>query len=545
MLILGAPGIHSPTWTLLSDGEPLCSIEVDRLHRVKNRFGLTDANGDVNVLAGLDYILDAAGIELIDIPYIAFGFNPSAVYSDTNFDIRQEERRQERIFFEQTLVAAHLRRAGWKGRFSYVRHHLAHAAAAYFTSPFDEAAILTVDGWGEDETISVCHAQGTSIKTIETIIFPESVGEIYNQITLRLGWSEDDDGKTMGLSSYGKPISTGNRLISVTEIAGGRLSLDTSRATRFIEALPLRRPGEKLLEAHIQGAATVQSELTSVMLELAEWAHKKTGSPNLCLGGGVALNCVTNFHVQRLSPFGEIHMQPAPGDSGIPLGAALATHFSNNPRSERYVITAPYFGRSYQRNEYIGALGGIPVKEYADSVEFCRSVAALLADGAIVGWFQGKSEFGPRALGNRSILADPRNSINRDRLNSVVKRREAFRPFGPTVLWESASDFLELEVESPFMLQACPVRPHVRDQIPAVVHVDGTTRPQTLRREVNPLYYDLISAFRDLTGIPILVNTSFNIAGDPIVETPEDSVRCFRGSGLDVLALGQFLAVKG
>jgi carbamoyltransferase len=540
MLIVGAPSIHNPTWTLLDGPRPVLSVEEDRLHREKNRFGLVDADGRVNVLAGWAYILE--NMRPTEIDFIAFGFNPSATYFPGAFDRRHEHFYQERVFVQQALLLNELRRAGWKGDAYYIRHHLAHASAVYYLSPFDEAAIISVDGWGEDETISISYGHGTAISTLATVTLPESIGEAYTRLTTKLGWGMDDAGKTMALAAYGTPARLAVPLFDLSDSTATHLSIRTHSALKFVESVPPCAIGESLSEVHASAAATIQIELERAMLTLAHWAQVRTGSKNLCLSGGVALNCVANHRVAAESTFRSVFVQPACGDSGIPMGAALAVQYSLEPTSTRHLFTAPYLGRRYNRHSYLEALSGLPTKEYPDDRSLCLTVAKLLANGLIVGWFQGRSEYGPRALGNRSILADPRRREMGERLNVAVKRRESFRPFAPSVIAERATDYFQLEGSSPFMLFAAPVRGKMKDSIPAVVHIDGTARVQTVSRQSNPLFYLLIESFWEQSGVPMVVNTSLNTAGDPMVESPWDAVECFRKTELDVLVVGRFIA---
>src|SRR5689334_344747 len=290
MLIVGAPSIHNPTWTLLDSVRPVISIEEDRLHREKNRFGLVDEDGRVNVLAGWAYILESENMRPSDIDLIAFGFNPSATYFPGAFDRRYDHFYQERVFVQQALLLNELRRDGWKGDAYYIRHHLAHAAAVYYLSPFDEAAIVSVDGWGEDETISISYGHGTSISTFATVTLPESIGEVYTRLTTKLGWGMDDAGKTMALAAYGTPARLAVPLFDLGDSTPTHLSIKTRPALDFVESVPERAIGEPPSEVHVSAAATIQIELERAMLTLARWAQVRTGSKNLCLSGGVALN---------------------------------------------------------------------------------------------------------------------------------------------------------------------------------------------------------------------------------------------------------------
>lgn len=543
MIILGLPSIHTPTWTLLSDGVPIASIEEERLHRDKGRFGFLDANDHVNVTLGLEYVLETAGVSLRDVHAAAFGFNPNAIRAPRDADLRLETVAQERIFNHQALLLRYLRRRGLKSPVYYVRHHLAHAASTYFVSPFDEAAVVSIDGWGEDDTVTVWRARQRHIECVGRVGMPHSIGEAYTHLTLRLGWGMDDAGKTMALAAYGEPAPIFSRLFRFENWNTESLLIDTSLAIQYIGSVSVRAPDAAITDEHIAAAATLQAALEHVLMRVVNWAHEATGQAALCLTGGVALNCVANYKVLSQSPFNALFMQPACGDSGIALGAALAVGHHLCPHMQRYVMKAPFFGRPYDDSR-LSAAAAHHSPARLDALRLCDQVARMIAGGKTVGWFQAGSEFGPRALGNRSILADPRRRDIQDHLNRLVKRRETFRPFAPSILRDRAGEFFAMNTESPFMLLACPVQTNKRNHIPGVIHVDGTARVQTVTPEQNALYYQLLIAFERETGVPLIVNTSFNIAGEPMVETPEDAVRCYENSSLDALALGSLLLAK-
>jgi|SRR5215472_4761147 len=543
MYILGLPSIHNPTWTLVKDGEPLVSIEEDRLHRIKNRFGLTDHNDQVNVLSGFDYVLTAAGLSCRDVDAAAFGFNPSSTYYPDAFDIRLEHSAQERIFSQQILLLRSLRKLGLDSPVYYVRHHLAHAAAVFFSVPTENAAILTADGWGEDETMSISCGKGTQIESIATVQMPHSLGELYNVLTTRIGWGMDDAGKTMALAAYGDATISDDPLIRYHS-DGNSLFIDTSDALSFVTSLPQRRPGSPVDQTYADASATIQRGIETALVLASQWAVQKTGAQDLCISGGVALNCVANHRILAESGCHRLLAQPACGDSGIPLGAAQAVFFHLHPNRPRSPIFRPYLGREYSESEIRGALSGTSYIEFPTREALAEQAGALLQSGAVIGWFQGRSEFGPRALGNRCILANPTVPGIRDRVNLAIKRRESFRPFAPSVLLEHADTYFQGLAESPFMLIAFPVKPEYRSVISAVMHRDGTARVQTVSKSANPLFHAVIEAFRRASGLPLVLNTSFNLAGEPIVETPIDAVSCFHRSELDMLALDRFLVKR-
>lgn len=545
MNIIGMPSIHNPTWTLIRNGQIVVSIEEDRLNRQKNRFGFTNKVGDVDIMQGWHYCLKTAGILPSEIDYLAFGFNPGSIHQFNHTDYRMESFNQERIFRQQSLLLDYIRRKeGCTAPAYYIRHHLAHASAVYYCSPYDSAAIITIDGWGEDETVSICKAEGSSIKTIAVVSLPNSLGEVYTQLTKTLGWCEDDAGKTMGLAAYGSFNSSTERLISCGRPEDDKLWFDTSKALSLINSFPVRTTNIDINQKLIDLAARIQFEVEESLVYIGKWAFHHTRCRNLCLSGGVALNSVANYRVLMESGFENVFLQPACGDSGIPLGAALGLHFYLLPESTRFPISHPYFGRHYSEEEIRLSIGGLPFEFFTNEQILVRRTAELLSQQKIVAWFQGGSELGPRALGHRSILADPRRNAMKDLLNSRVKHREPFRPFAPSVLQESANEFFDIKVPSPYMLFVSPIKSSRLDDLQAVAHVDGTARLQTVTLDMNGIFYDLIAQFGNLTGIPIVLNTSFNTAGEPIVETPNDAVKCFIATKIDYLVMGQFIVSK-
>lgn len=545
MYILGLPGIHHPSWALSKDGQIIVTIEEDRLHRHKDRFGIVNTQGQVDVLRGWDYCLNAAGISPQDIDYLAFGFNPSSINQPDQMNYRQEKYHHERVFVQQHLLLNHIRRyKDCKSPVYYLRHHLAHAAAVYFLSPFDESVVVIADGWGEDETVSVFKAEGANIRHLASITLPNSLGEVYTKLTTILGWGKDDAGKTMGLAAFGSHDTNADKLILHGEAAEDTLWLDTSRAFDLLNALPLRHQAESLEQWHADLAGRLQHEIEEAMLYVCEWAYHKTGSNNLCLGGGVALNSVCNYRILTETDFGKIFIQPACGDSGLPVGSCLGLYFHFNPNGKRVELNSPFLGISYPEARIQSAIGELHFSNLQDPEQLLRATAEMLSEQKIVAWFQGGSEYGPRALGHRSILADPRRGEMKDILNLKVKHREPFRPFAPSVLQENSREYFELDVPSPFMLLVSPIKPSKLSEIPAVAHVDATARLHTVEPTKDKLLYELISHFADKTGTPVLLNTSFNIAGEPIVETPEDAVQCFLKTDIDVLVMGSFLISK-
>lgn len=437
-------------------------------------------------------------------------------------------------------------------------HHLCHAASTYFCSPFDHAAVLTIDGVGESTTTAFYHAGGNEIELLDRIELPHSLGQVYTLICMYLGFKGlNPEGKMMGLAPYGEPryLDLFRELI-VTAGIGFRLDMN-----RFVVGMPdqwpvllpkevLRRMGlpskvdAGVTQNDMDVAASLQARLEEVCLHMAHELHRKTGEPDLCLAGGVALNSVTNKRLLDETPFRRLFVQPAANDGGTPLGAALLIKHGilGKPRQET-LWTTPYLGADYSSDGIRAFLDkrGVTYHRPPDLID---RVAQDLAAGRIVGWFCGRAELGPRALGNRSILCAPRPAEVRDVLNDRVKHREWFRPYAPAVLAARAAEYFDLDCESPYMLLVARVREDKHEEIAAVTHVDGTARVQTVRREQNPAFYDLIQRFGELTGTPVLLNTSFNVRREAIVCTPEDALDCFLFTELDELVLEDLLMLK-
>lgn len=468
-------------------------------------------------------------------------------------------------------------------RLIFSEHHLSHAASAFFPSPFTEAIILTMDGVGEWTTTSLGVGRGNSIQILKEIHFPHSLGLLYSAMTYYTGFKVNSgEYKVMGLAPYGEPRYANlifDHLIDVKEDGSFRMNMDyfnyctglTMTNGRFDELFggPPRRPEEPIEQRHMDLAASIQVVTEEVIIRLCRSARRELGMRHLCLAGGVALNCVANGKVLRERLFDGIWIQPAAGDAGGAIGAALCAYhlYAHQPRAvvnSADGMNGSYLGPAYGDDEIVTQLSAAgAVYEFLPREGLIRRTAEALAAGKAVGWFQGRMEFGPRALGNRSILADPRSPTMQKTLNVKIKFRESFRPFAPAVLREKLGDWFELETDSPYMLLVARVRRErcrtmsqeeerrfgidklnvVRSEIPAVTHVDYSARIQTVHKETNLLFYDLIEEFARRTGCPVLVNTSFNIRGEPIVCTPEDAFRCFMGTDLDVLVVGgAFLA---
>lgn len=458
---------------------------------------------------------------------------------------------------------------GYEGEIVFIEHHLSHAASSFFCSPFEEAAVLTIDGVGEWTSAAWGIGHGNVLEMKEEMRFPHSLGLLYSTFTAYLGFEVNEgEYKVMGLAPYGKP----RYLDSLRKIAhlndDGSLWLDmkffeyqhgqASFGKRFVELFgPARnpssdecrtkrvRPEATFLQHDYDIARTIQEFCEEAMVKMAEHVFSKTHTPNLCLAGGVALNCVGNSRIKEKTPFKNIFVQPAAGDAGGALGVAyyMWNTIMNQPRIKDFGV--PYFGSSYSDEAVETFLkeNNISYQGYEPS-ELVIQVAEHLASGRVIGWFQGKMEFGPRALGHRSILADPRPPEMRDTVNLKIKFRESFRPFAPAVMLEKAKEWFEWDDESPHMLFTANARLEKAGEIPAVVHLDRSARIQTVRHEHDPLFHELICEFEKLTGVPIILNTSFNRRGEPIVESLQNAYDCFMGSGIDVLVLNRFIIHK-
>ncbi|MCX7113807.1 MAG: carbamoyltransferase [Proteobacteria bacterium] len=427
-----------------------------------------------------------------------------------------------------------------------INHHLAHAAASFYASTFPESAILVVDGRGSDkETQSLFTGRGNKIRLIEksnTI----GIGLLYASITQLIGFGLLQEGKTMGLASYGSPEVSGTKIEKLLPIRGKFSGIGTDYSELCMEdSYELRVPVDVYTqERKAQAAFEVQKECEHEMLRLAQYARDVTGVMNLCIGGGVGLNSVANYKILQANIFDDLYINPACSDTGIALGAALWGYHAMLDRPRFAKTLSPFVGPVYSEQDLQDAMQPhCDLYRISGDASF-EKAADLLAQNFIVGCFQGRSEMGPRALGNRSILMSPLKAENKDILNAKVKFRESFRPFAPACMLEHVQEYFEINVPSPYMLLVPDVRPGKRKIIPAVTHFDGSGRLQTLTTELNPVFYLLASLFKQRTGVPVLLNTSFNVNGEPIVETPEDAIRCFRNTNIDALLMGEHLLIK-
>jgi carbamoyltransferase len=499
----------------------------------------------------LNYLLDVGGIQLKDVDCVAYSYR----YNES-----------ARKFFENKNPNI---------EFIVPDHHFSHACQAFLSSPFEEAAIMVVDGQGvplartDGDQLAGClaHGNGSSIDVLDEVPVRGSLGGIYAAFTKAVGFQTNQEGKTMGLAPYGsakyydilkKELKFDTTDYNIRNIKGlikrgfkpTEVLYNLPAYGSFLKQFQRRSKKSEITDIERDLSFAVQKITEDVMIYLADWLYEKTGSKNLCIAGGVGLNCVANYQVLIKSKFDNIFTHPNPGDNGLAVGQALYVYNVLKGKPRKYIATTDSLGKLYSENSIIQALetlksdSNFEIKEFSDLDEMYDIMASAIESGQITSWFQGRSEFGPRALGNRSIIADPRGSDMKDILNTRVKFRENFRPFTPSVLAEHASDFFEMDVESPFMLLAPYVKPGKAALVPAITHVDNTARVQTVTRAVNERYYDLIKAFYKLTGIPMVLDTSFNVAGEPIVETPEDAIRCFLSTDIDILCIDRFLIKK-
>ena len=547
--VLGINSVyHESAAALLVDGELVAAVEEERFNRIKHGKEATWDNPHQLPERAIRFCLKHAGLSPRDIHHVGYSFDPGQRvkrYRTEWWDRRYEETFRLRIGRVQASVDELLGRSLGK-RFHFVSHHLAHAASAYFPSGFDRAAILSIDGIGETAGSSLAKANGSRIQIIETFEYPHSIGFLWEVFSGYLGFSHYDASKVMGLAAYGNPAVYRQQFHSILraenenygvaqDVLGFQPNQEVTLETMFG---PPQREGSEFQQRHADIAAALQEATDAAIMALVRRVKRMAPSDNLCIAGGVALNCVTNEVVRRSGEFTNIFIPSAPHDAGTAIGAAQLVHAATQKKPPQRGYSTPYLGPSFRRRDILEAVKSAGLKARR-SKSPARDAAKMIADGKIVAWFQGRMEFGPRALGNRSLLADPRRPEMRDILNQKVKHREDFRPFAPSVLAERASEWFEVGnhlTSHEFMLFAPRVRPEQLNRIPAVVHKDGTARVQLVSRKSNPRFHELISCFHEQTGVPLVVNTSFNDS-EPIVCTPTDAIVTFRKSGIDVLVM--------
>ncbi len=587
MRVLGISAFyHDSAAALIADGRIVAAAQEERFSRRKHdsRFPT----------AALQYCLDEAGIGLNDVDYVVFYDKPFLKFERlletylafaprglNSFRMALPVWLKEKLF-QKTLLRKELKKFAadfdWNKKLLFAEHHQSHAASAFYASPFEDAVVLTMDGVGEWATTSMAIGRGKNLEMAREIHFPHSLGLLYSAFTYYTGFKVNSgEYKLMGLAPYGVPKYADliyEHLVDVKPDGTFRLDMDyfdfavglrmTNRKFDALFGGPARTGDEPLTQRHMDLAASVQAVTEGIVGRLTRSLARETGARNLCLAGGVALNCVANGKVLREGHFDNIWVQPAAGDAGGALGAALCAYyrFLDQPREVDNSLDAmngAYLGPAYAQDETESRLGKVGAKyEVLEDDPLIATSVEALAAGKALGWFQGRMEFGPRALGGRSILGDARSTAMQSVLNLKVKYRESFRPFAPSVLREDVADWFEMEGDSPYMLMVADVAKSrqkemteeeralfgieklniPRSEIPAVTHVDYSARVQTVHQETNPRYHSLISAFKRETGCPVIVNTSFNVRGEPIVCTPEDAFRCFMGTEIDALAIG-------
>ncbi len=581
---------HDAAAALVRDGRLIAAAEEERFTRRKHDYEFPQH--------AIDFCLRAGRIPAAELDCVVFFEKPFVKFERLLLSTMQTFPRSHRVFREAMIswlgdklwIKHHIqRRLGVSpSKILFSEHHLSHAASAFFCSPFDEAAILTVDGVGEWTTASLGIGKGTQIRLLKEIRFPHSLGLLYSAFTAFLGFEVNEgEYKVMGMAPFGRPryVDKVHKLIRIESDGSFELNMDYfsfHRSTedtydqRFVDLFgPPRDPRalfftkgsgypayfgdrpadfEELArqnQHYADVAASIQAVLEEALLKMAHQAHRETGLTRLCMAGGVALNSVANGRILREAPFEEMYVQPSAGDGGGAIGAALYAYHMAFGRPRGFIMEHAYWGQEHGPDEVEPFLRvhGIRYQRFDDEATLVERVVDRLQAGKVIGWFQGRFEWGPRALGNRSILADPRRADMKDIVNVKIKFREPFRPFAPSILVERAEDYVELpdaarHYPARFMLYVVDVPEAKRDVIPSVTHVDGTTRLQTVRKELNPTYYRLIEAFGQATGVPVLLNTSFNLKGEPIVNTPREAFETFAKSGMDVLALGNCLIEK-
>ena len=577
---------HDSAAVLLRNGAIVAAVSEDRFTRKK---------GDATFPHGaVEYCLKQGGIGVGDLTAVGFYDKPLLRFErilETYLGVVPAGFKsflmagplwiKDKLYIDRRLHEE----LGYAGPIFYSEHHESHAASAYCPSPFDEAAILTMDGVGEWATASIGHGRGADFEILDELHWPDSLGLLYSAFTYYTGFKVNSgEYKVMGLAPYGEPKFVDriySELMDIREDGSFRLNQKyfdyltgltmTNDAFSTLFGGPPRQPETKLTQREMDLARSVQVVCEEIMLRMARTAHKRTGSENLCLAGGVALNCVGNGRLLREGPFKRLWIQPAAGDAGGALGVAQLIHYRQHKKPRvvtpgRDAMQGAYLGPAFTPEEIEAYLTSVGAKyERVEDPQHFDRVAGYLADEKIIGWFDGRMEFGPRSLGARSILGDPRSPKMQADMNLKIKFRESFRPFAPSVLRERVSDYFELDTDSPYMLLVAPVKKErcipltdeqhklwgidklnvPRSDLPAITHIDYSARVQTVTKDVNGRYYEVLKAFEARTGCAVLVNTSFNVRGEPIVCTPDDAYRCFMRTHIDVLVLGPFVLEKG
>lgn len=562
LTILGIGGYtYDAAACLLRDGEIVANIEEERFSRSKHHSGMANQ--------AIKTCLEMGGVSPDDIDYISFCYKPweriakrvpYRLYKMFSHPVWSYRILTHEIGFVSNFLRELRLVKGSGTKVLYPGHHLCHAASSFYASPFDDAAILTVDQRGEWDTTVFALGQGEKIKQFKNIGYPHSLGVFYAAITHFLGFKPDsDEYKVMGLASYGDPVYLEEMrdILELTDEGGFKLNLKyllyhLNRgfyrapywSEQFFEVFgPQRRYEEEIAQKHMDIAASAQKRLEEVFSHMAEYLYAQTGQKNLCIAGGVGMNGKANGELLESAPFDHIYLPYASADNGLAVGGALAIYHDILGHKRKPIPARADWGTQYSDDEIEHTLSMAKL-EYQRSDEIVSDVADQIVSGKIVGWYQGRMECGARALGFRSILADPTRADMKDLINIYVKHREEFRPFAPAVLEEKAPEYFEISDPIPYMTIVVPVKEDKKSVIPAVTHVDGTARVQTVSKENNERFWNLLKAVEHRNGVPVILNTSFNVMGEPLVESPEQAIRTFFASGMDVLAIGSFLVTK-
>lgn len=569
MTVLGISAyFHDSAAALVKDGAIIAAAEEERFNRIKHYNGFPTI--------ACKFCLEQSGVTINDVDKVIFYEKPFLKFERiirTHINYAPKGLRtflkamptwlKDKLNMRSTIMRELKDAFGSSPSVEFCHHHLSHAALAYYTSPYENCAILVIDAVGEDATTSIIKTSRNGFEIVENQVFPHSLGLLYSAFTYYLGFKvNSDEYKVMGLAPYGDKNSEEyktfretivNDIVVINDkgnielkdqvftfMYADRMVNDTRWQRLF--GIPKRNPNEPLTSTHANLALAIQDVAEEIMLKMARYAKDITGEENICVVGGCALNCAAIGKLHLSSEQGSVYVPYAPGDDGAAIGCAL---IASDAKARKVSNKVPYWGPSYSDNGVRNTLVASNLRyEYiADFKELCQIVAKELANSLIIGWFQDRMEFGPRALGNRSILADPRQTYMKDKVNAIIKFRESFRPFAPAVLAEHANDIFECDVESPYMSTTFKLKRN-QQEYPAITHVDNTSRIQTVSSVQNEKFYELLNAFYELTGCPLVLNTSFNVMGEPIVCSPSDAIRTFNESGIDILVMNNFIIRK-
>jgi carbamoyltransferase len=558
-------GVHNSAVCLIKDGVLVAAAEEERFNRKKHYGGFP--------ICAFKWCLQQAGLDIKDIEHVAFFLKPPFGITEVGwyhlknlpaslgrFTTKKSHGGNLKMVLEFAALKSKLNKElGFTGKVHYVDHHVCHAASTFLVSPFDNAAILTLDSVGEWTTTTYAYGEGTTIKQLKRLTYPDSMGQAYAAVTQYLGFKPlSDEYKVMGMSAYGKPtrVKEFREIVSVDD--DGNLRLDNSYfkshywsdqrySQKMVERFGPPRPMEdedNVTEEYADIACSFQRAFEDAALSMVRYLKRVTKSQNLCIAGGVGLNSVMNGRILSEGIFKNVYINPTPHDPGTSLGAAYYVYNCQLGQPRKYIFDSPFLGPGHPESEIVATLERRGVK-YEKPKDIYKAAAQLIADGKVIGWYQDRMEWGPRALGNRSILADPRRAEMKDIVNRKIKFREPFRPFAPSVLEESIHDYFESPVNSlSYMIFVVPVKEQAKSVVPAITHVDGSARVHTVKKEVNPKYWQVIKEFGNITGVNCVLNTSFNVKGEPIVNTPEEAFNCYYNTGLDALVMGDYLVQK-